>query len=84
MIYYTENEINEEIEKGKLIVLGENLVYDVTDFAERHPGGREYLAKQVGKDVTQQMQSETPHKHSLAAYTILKKYCIGSLMQVRL
>ncbi|XP_048754990.2 fatty acid 2-hydroxylase-like isoform X2 [Ostrea edulis] len=81
MIYYTENEIKEEIEKGKIILLRENQVYDVTEFADRHPGGREYLAKQVGNDVTQQMKNETPHQHSLAAYTILKKYCVGSLMQ---
>lgn len=83
MIYYTEKEIKGEIEKGKIIILSEGKVYDVTDFSERHPGGRDYLVKQVGKDVTQQMQSETPHQHSLAAYTILQKYCIGNLMQVR-
>lgn len=83
MIYYTEKEIKEEIDKGKIIILSEGKVYDVTDFADRHPGGREHLVKQVGNDVTQQMESETPHHHSLAAYTILKKYCIGNLMQVR-
>lgn len=82
MIYYTEKEIKEEIDKGKIIILSEGRVYDVTDFADRHPGGREHLVKQVGNDVTQQMESETPHQHSLAAYTILKKYCIGNLMQV--
>lgn len=82
MIYYTEKEIKEEIDKGKIIILSEGKVYDVTDFADRHPGGREHLVKQVGNDVTQQMESETPHHHSLAAYTILKKYCIGNLMQV--
>lgn len=81
MIYYTEKEIKEEIDKGKIIILSEGRVYDVTDFADRHPGGREHLVKQVGNDVTQQMESETPHHHSLAAYTILKKYCIGNLMQ---
>uniref|UniRef100_K1R503 Fatty acid 2-hydroxylase n=1 Tax=Magallana gigas TaxID=29159 RepID=K1R503_MAGGI len=81
MIYYTEKEIKEEIDKGKIIILSEGKVYDVTDFADRHPGGREHLVKQVGNDVTQQMESETPHHHSLAAYTILKKYCIGNLMQ---
>lgn len=83
MIYYTEKEIKEEIDKGKIIILSEGKIYDVTDFADRHPGGREHLVKQVGNDVTQQMESETPHHHSLAAYTILKKYCIGNLMQVR-
>ena len=52
-------------------------VYDVTDFAKRHPGGRELLLKHNGQDIEDIMQSQDSHVHSKAAYTILDKYYVG-------
>ncbi|GFO49289.1 cytochrome b5-like protein [Plakobranchus ocellatus] len=49
-------------------------LYDVTDFAVRHPGGRELLEKHNGQDIETVMQDPASHIHSKAAYTILEKY----------
>ena len=37
---------------GKLYVCYEGIVYDVTDFANEHPGGREMLLSATGKDLS--------------------------------
>lgn len=52
-------------------------VYDVTDFVDRHPGGREMLLLSVGREASDLFKSyhpftDTPRK-------VLNKYCIGSL-----
>ena len=69
-----ENLLRERLMKGRLCVLHSGKVYDVTDFADRHPGGKEWLEKYAGQDVTRVMQELSPHKHSKAAYSILEKY----------
>ncbi|KDN36878.1 hypothetical protein K437DRAFT_259987 [Tilletiaria anomala UBC 951] len=38
-------------EQGLWVVIGGN-VYDVTDFIDKHPGGRNVILKNAGKDVT--------------------------------
>lgn len=48
--------------------------YNITDFVDRHPGGREVLERHNGQDIEQVMQSSFSHTHSQAAYTILEKY----------
>ncbi|XP_059178806.1 fatty acid 2-hydroxylase-like [Physella acuta] len=48
--------------------------YDITDFVDRHPGGREVLERHNGQDIEQVMQSSFSHTHSQAAYNILEKY----------
>ncbi|KAK3786484.1 hypothetical protein RRG08_058540 [Elysia crispata] len=51
-------------------------LYDVTDFAARHPGGRKLLEKFNGQNVDSVMQDRAIHVHSNAAYTILQKYLV--------
>lgn len=66
--------LRQRLRKGRLCVLHSGSVYDVTDFSDRHPGGKEWLVKYSGHDVTRLMQEQSPHKHTKAAYNILKKY----------
>ena len=78
MAMYTLDEVHRHKTKDSLWVAHEGKVYDVTGFADRHPGGLDILEKEGGHDVTNLM-STVPHSHSLAAYEILNKYCIGEL-----
>ena len=82
MSEFSEYQVTNLTSSGRIIIINSDKVYDVTDFADRHPGGREYLEKHAGRDVTQVMKSEDPHSHSGAAYSILRNYCIGYLKQV--
>lgn len=54
-------------------------VYDVSEFLERHPGGKDILLAYAGQDVTTLMTQEELHKHTAFAYGWLGKYLIGRL-----
>lgn len=84
----TENSLRHRMRNGRICVLHSGKAYDVTEFSDRHPGGKEWLVKNAGQDITQTMQNISPHKHTKTAYTILEKYRIhdsdeASKQQVR-
>ena len=54
-------------------------VYDVSEFLERHPGGKDILLAYAGQDVTTLMTQDDLHKHTTFAYGWLGKYLIGRL-----
>ncbi|GFS06550.1 ceramide very long chain fatty acid hydroxylase [Elysia marginata] len=60
----------------RIIITLDDCLYDVTEFADRHPGGRELLVKHNGRNVRDVMQDRNIHVHSKAAYTILDKYVL--------
>ncbi|XP_033755379.1 fatty acid 2-hydroxylase-like [Pecten maximus] len=74
---FSDLEVKELVKQGQVVVISDAKVYDVSDFVERHPGGKHYLLDHVGEDVTNLMSGESPHQHTSAATAILKKYCIG-------
>lgn len=54
-------------------------VYDISEFLERHPGGKDILLSYAGQDVTTLMTQDDPHEHTTFAYGWLRKYLIGRL-----
>jgi stearoyl-CoA desaturase (delta-9 desaturase) len=48
----TLKEFNIEIENGSNLVILDNLVLDITDFINEHPGGRFVLKHNIGKDIS--------------------------------
>mmetsp|Transcript_2329 Transcript_2329/g.8288 ORF Transcript_2329/g.8288 Transcript_2329/m.8288 type:complete len:82 (+) Transcript_2329:42-287(+) len=54
----------------------EGKVYDVTDFADEHPGGPELLEEEAGTDATELFEDAG---HSDAARDMLVDYYIGDL-----
>ncbi|KAI3386016.1 hypothetical protein SNEBB_005872 [Seison nebaliae] len=70
----------EEIKKHNNIkslwVIVHNQVYDITSFADEHPGGEEVLIENAGADATDQFEDVG---HSVDAREMLKKYHIGQL-----
>ena len=64
-------EIDIMIKQGKIIILRNNKVYDITNF-NFHPGGFNCLQKKNGKDV-----SYDYNFHSKNAKKIWKKFLIG-------
>ncbi|KAF8862664.1 fatty acid/sphingolipid desaturase [Acephala macrosclerotiorum] len=51
-------------------------VYDVTEFAARHPGGKDFLMATVGRDATAMFES----LHDPKAITVLAKRQLGALI----
>lgn len=52
-------------------------VYDVTEFVDKHPGGKELLLLSVGREATDLFNSY--HPFTTKPRAVLNKYCIGSL-----
>ena len=63
----------------KLLVTHNGNLYDITDFADKHPGGKDILREHKGRDVTETMKRIDPHQHSDAAYAILEKYNVDNV-----
>ncbi len=73
------------ISKKRKIVLLEDLVIDVTDYASSHPGGKFIFDKMTGKDIGKYFyggyafDSDSPvyHRHTNYARRIISKLAIG-------
>jgi len=63
--------------KSSWIVIHEK-VYDVTKFAEEHPGGEEVLFEQAGKDATEAFEDVG---HSTDARDLMKNFFVGELTE---
>lgn len=66
-------------EEDAWIVVKES-VYDVTNFAAIHPGGRDFILQHAGENVTGLMTQDDIHNHSDAAYSLLETYKIGKTL----
>ncbi|CAL7952123.1 unnamed protein product [Xylocopa violacea] len=55
-----------------------DMVYDVTNYMDKHPGGRELLEEYAGQDATRGFE-ETGH--SSDAKRILKSFIVGELVE---
>lgn len=58
----------------RVIVTFRDEKYDITDFVKKHPGGKQILLENNGKDVEQLMAE---NEHSERAYKLLEKYKIS-------
>lgn len=59
-----------------LLVKYKNNIYDITDFANKHPGGRNTLIGKNQKDIGFNLHRTPPH--SDAALYLLNEYKLGS------
>ncbi|KAF4824653.1 Ceramide very long chain fatty acid hydroxylase SCS7 [Colletotrichum tropicale] len=62
--------------KSCYVTIGKN-VYDVTDFAQDHPGGADLVFDYAGKDIESILRDPTSHPHSEAAYEVLDDSLVG-------
>ena len=72
-------EVSRHHTRGDSWVTVDGVVYDVSSFAEHHPGGETLLLSHCGGDVSASMRSEASHTHSKAAFSILDGMRIGVL-----
>jgi stearoyl-CoA desaturase (delta-9 desaturase) len=60
------SQIQQRNKEGDMLLIIDNVVYDVSEFLGEHPGGPEMLQSYVGKDATGAFTGDV-HKHSHAA-----------------
>ncbi|KAJ3881202.1 fatty acid desaturase-domain-containing protein [Lentinula edodes] len=71
----TLEELRAACEHDKVWVSVDRVVYDLTEFMDKHPGGWEFLYMAAGKDISQVFKSY----HGQAQHQVLLKYQIGIL-----
>ena len=64
---------------GQLLCTYDGIVYDVTSFADAHPGGRELLLTASGMDLKHFFENYTVHGHSDKAANWLSPLAVGKL-----
>ncbi|KAI5631703.1 cytochrome b5-like heme/Steroid binding domain-containing protein [Phthorimaea operculella] len=74
---YTRKEIAELGNPKKVLFIIDNVVYDVNEFLDEHPGGHEVLTNVAGKDASEDFDDIG---HSLDAKELMKKYVVGELV----
>ncbi|CAK82123.1 unnamed protein product (macronuclear) [Paramecium tetraurelia] len=67
----------EQQASNRLLYVYRNSVYDLTDFADRHPGGRAALNIYKGRDLENIFFNSSIHKHSTHALQVLQQYKCG-------
>jgi|TARA_B110000495_G_C22873120_1_gene509173 cytochrome b involved in lipid metabolism len=72
--FYTEEEVEKHDTSDNCWCIANNNVYNVTDFLNRHPGGRFVLLSKGGQNVTKHYSWHPPH-----AKKIWEKYKIGEI-----
>ena len=70
-------EISRHTEVGDCWIVIEGLVYDISEYMKRHPGGRWILLEVAGTDATQRFLKTI---HSEVAYDIMEGLCIGKVV----
>lgn len=71
--FITKEELGLHKTEGSLWVSWEGTVYDITEFMEDHPGGKEVILKWAGKELDSMFQDPKHHKHSSFALKLLKE-----------
>ncbi|RSL95458.1 hypothetical protein CEP52_012059 [Fusarium oligoseptatum] len=77
---FTRAEVEAHNSKTSCYVSIGNKVYDVTDFADDHPGGADLVLDYAGRDIEDILKDPDSHEHSEAAYDVLDDSLVGFLI----
>ena len=79
MSKYTKAEVAKHNTSDSLWLILNDKVYDVTSFAQDHPGGPEILYELAGTDATTDFNSVSDHLNNKHVSELLEKFYIGDL-----
>eukprot|EP01133_Synstelium_polycarpum_P014033 gene14033-16542_t len=68
------------VAEGKQWIIIADVIYDVTDFIVKHPGGKQYINDYIGKDATRAFDGAV-YNHSYAARNILDTLRVAVLVK---
>lgn len=81
-------EFNKRVKAGEKLVILDDMVIDVSDYMDHHPGGRFSLENNIGKDISKffyggysQESNLSPHTHSNEARKALNTLIVATLVQ---
>jgi cytochrome b involved in lipid metabolism len=75
--------VSEAVQYGARLLVIEDLIYDVHEWIDAHPGGQRLLYECMGTDSTSRFMVESgvlhSHKHSSRAHARLRSLCVGRI-----
>ncbi|CAN0507965.1 unnamed protein product, partial [Ectocarpus sp. 8 AP-2014] len=84
---YSVAAFNDKVLSGQTWLVVDEAVLDVSDFAQRHPGGKRLIFNVLGTDVTMELlgqdnsvghaMSFPPHAHTGRAWRIIRSLVVG-------
>lgn len=80
MPQFTAEDIENARQNDRTLLVKEGKVFDISNFINIHPGGKDIVMKWHGKDVSRIMEKGT-HKHSENAYRWLEQHYVGDLVE---
>lgn len=89
----TTEQFNQRVKAGEKLVLLDDMVLDMGDYINKHPGGRFSMEANIGRDVSKYFyggyslenfgpKRVMPHTHSNDARRLVDKFAIGYLNSV--
>ncbi|KAI1285304.1 Cytochrome b5 [Halotydeus destructor] len=75
---FTLEEVSTHNDKKSAFLVIHDKVFDITKFADEHPGGEEVLYEQAGKDATESFEDVG---HSTDARDLMMTYLVGELVE---
>eukprot|EP01138_Halocafeteria_seosinensis_P010348 gb/GECG01010566.1/.p1 GENE.gb/GECG01010566.1/~~gb/GECG01010566.1/.p1 ORF type:complete len:355 (+),score=35.95 gb/GECG01010566.1/:1-1065(+) len=73
---YTMEQVRDRVQHGQKWVVFNGLVIDVEEFMDEHPGGKNMIKTNLGKDITEKFVGGV-YKHSNAAHNLIHTLRIG-------
>lgn len=73
---FSRKEVASESGESRMLVIINNIVYDVTDFSQDHPGGSDILLEFCGRDATMEFEALG---HSTQALAMMAPLRVGVL-----
>ena len=67
---YSWQEVREHVREGASLIVIDNIVYDVTEFKKKHPGGEKMISIRLGEDCTEAFNG-TIYNHGWGARHLL-------------
>lgn len=68
--------LQERVDRGTDLVVIDDLVYDVSDYMDKHPGGKAILKAYVGRDASYAFNGGL-NKHSISAKLLAQSMIVG-------
>ncbi|ESO98309.1 hypothetical protein LOTGIDRAFT_114342 [Lottia gigantea] len=76
---FTLDLVSEHSNETSCWIVVNDMVYDVTSFLDKHPGGSDVVLEHAGTDATVAFEDKG---HSKYGVKLLEKYIIGELIEV--